>query len=465
MKIVPEIFYTKPLSSTLLEKGQRREFWIVGPEYSDSEKEFRVIWNIVKKLEMPMEKGSYNNLESGDMQIVLWDGTFVVAAKSARYPDRLVGEGLSGVILAEAAKLKRNLWTKHIRPALSDFNGWSFHSSTPEGKNWFYELFTRAIDPENTEWSGWKMPAWRNPYVYRQPTLDEHVAKLLELQRTSYESVFKLKRDHNLQIDSEIMDEINDLTPEAFKQEIGADFTEYVGRVFNEFDEDIHVSSLNYNPAWQSFGAVDYGYTNPSVWLLVQIGPWGEINVLNEVYEEGLAPTDFADLILYRNLRPSNMTCFYADPADPGASRILESKLQIRSKPHTGGELQVRLRQIRKALRETRNVIPEYWMPDEPIPGSNRPRLMFDRKCKRTIQDFLNYRYPELKTEVSEVTEKPMKKDDHGPEALGRLFAGLWGAEDKPKGAVVHQATFKREGKQQVPAGPVFLDALANWRR
>jgi hypothetical protein len=55
------------------------------------------------------------------MSIVLWDGTFVCTAKSARYPDRLVGEGLSGVVLCEAAKLKRPIWPEYIRPALSDF--------------------------------------------------------------------------------------------------------------------------------------------------------------------------------------------------------------------------------------------------------------------------------------------------------------------------------------------------------
>ena len=80
------------------------------------------------------------------MRISLWDGTFIVAAKSAQYPERLVGEGLNGVILSEEAKLKDKIWPKYIRPTLADYNGWSFHSSTPEGKNWFYDLWQTGQD-------------------------------------------------------------------------------------------------------------------------------------------------------------------------------------------------------------------------------------------------------------------------------------------------------------------------------
>jgi hypothetical protein len=80
---------------------------------------------------LPLEKGSYNNPDAGDMSIVLWDGTFVCTAKSARYPDRLVGEGLSGVVLCEAAKLKRSIWPEYIRPALSDFKVGRFIAPHP----------------------------------------------------------------------------------------------------------------------------------------------------------------------------------------------------------------------------------------------------------------------------------------------------------------------------------------------
>lgn len=449
-KLLPEVFYTKPIANQLLADGKKRIFWIVGPNFSDSEKEFRVIWNWIKKLEIPMERRSYNSPETGDMQIVLWGGAMEITAKSAQIPERLVGEGLSGVILSEAAKLKDTIWPKYIRPALADYSGWSFHSSTPEGKNWFYDLWRSAQDPANLNWASWRMPAWVNYYVYKTPTNSEHVMQLLELSRQTNQSVYKLAATHNLIIDSEILDSINELTVEAFLQEIAADFTEFVGRVFKEFDEEKHVTDLNYNPGWQTVAAVDYGFHNPNVWLLIQIGPWGEINVLEEIYEEGLDPEDFADEIRYRGLNPPNLRYFYPDPADPGASRILEKKLGIKAAGGTGGELNNRLNWIRKALRDPRTVIEEYWQePDLPA-GSLRPRLLFDRKCKRTIEDMLNYRYPEKKAHIEETSTKrfdlPMKRDDHGPEALGRFFAGFFGMFGKPHtGTKQYQADFSSD--------------------
>ena len=79
-----------------------------------------------------------------------------------------------------------------------------------------------------------------------------------------------------------------------FKQEIAADFTEYVGRVFQDFDEEIHVKNLDFNPDWETYAGVDYGFTNPSVWLLIQVSPFGDVHILDEVYERGLSPLEFA---------------------------------------------------------------------------------------------------------------------------------------------------------------------------
>ncbi len=474
-KLLPEVFYTKPIANQLVMDGRKRIFWIVGPTFSDSEKEFRVIWNILKRLEIPLDKPSYNNPESGDMVITLWGGAMQIIAKSAQIPERLVGEGLSGVILSEAAKLKENIWPKFIRPTLGDFGGWSYSSSTPEGKNWFYRLWQQGQDPSNKQWRSWRMPAWRNQYVYTETgrqiaigkispdtpipptefTSDSDVYRLLELSRRTSKSIYKLFDEGEYQIDIEILDSMNELTPEAFLQEICADFTEFVGRVFKEFDEETHVADLSYNPAWETYAAVDYGYSNPNVWLLIQVGPWNEINVLDEIYESGLDPEDFANEIRWRRLNPASLRTFYPDPADPLSTKILEKKLMIRAGGGTGGELLSRINHIRKALRNPRYVIPsEYDSNDVALEANSlRPQLMFDRRCKKTIEDMLNYKYPERKADTETSTdrhEKPMKKDDHGPEALGRFFAGHFGQYGKPHTRTrIHQANFSSKGTEK----------------
>ena len=52
----------------------------------------------------------------------------------------------------------------------------------------------------------------------------------------------------SLVCDSEILQLVEELPPELFAQEIGADFTEFAGQVFKDFDEAYHVGDLRFNP-------------------------------------------------------------------------------------------------------------------------------------------------------------------------------------------------------------------------
>jgi hypothetical protein len=422
-KLFQEALNTRLVKSMLEDLGKRREFWIVGPSYTDAEKEFRIMWNELAKagLKEHFDKpGSYNNPEQGLMTLSLWEGRFMVQAKSEKHPDSLVGEGLSGVVLAEAAKLKERTYNKLIRPTLADFNGWSLMTSTPEGKNWFYEMWKRGQDPNRPDWWSMRAPSWMNPYVYPLGADDDGI---LLLRRAMQEHrMIDLELFTRLGIDPEIGELVADLTEEAFNQEIAALFTEFVGRVFKGFDEEVHVGDFKREPGWTLWAASDAGFTNPSVWLLIQVDPFGErVQVLDEVYQAGLTADEFARLVKDRGLAPQGVRGFYPDPADPAFARTLEDELRIPAKKGTGGELKWRLDAIRAALKERNPHLP---------PGhvDRVPALQIDRKCVNTINDFLNYRYPEKRAQQDiNSPENPMKKDDHGPEALGRFYAGHFG--------------------------------------
>ena len=441
-ELVPEVLFTFTQRNMLKEQMKRREFWIVGPQYSDSEKEFRVVWNELTRMEVPFDKpGSYNDPTGGSMHLSCFDGTLQIHAKSAQHPETLVGEGLSGVIMAEAAKMKPSVWVKSIRPTLADFNGWSLHTSTPEGKNHFYDLWKLGCDPGNPDWDSWRMPSWVNPYVYKSPTRRADVRRLQQLMAFHFESLEgdprgadllaedmskeelasgrlrTLCNRYDLSVDDEILDLLSSMSVPSFNQEIGAEFTEFVGRVFKDFDEEVHVGDLQYNPKWPTFAAVDYGFRNPNVWLVIQVGPWGEINVLRELYQEELTATEFAHEIRDRGL-DKGVLAFYPDPASPGDTAILEDILHIPGRGGTGGELKHRLDAIRKALKESPLHVPRGHI-------DRRPQIMWDRTCTMSIYEMNEYRYPDKKEEPSRPgQENPMKKDDHSPEALGRFFAG-----------------------------------------
>jgi hypothetical protein len=414
-----EAFRTKMVLNELEDRGMRREFWIVGPEYTDAEKEFRKHYNALKKVDAPFDKpGTYYDAHAGDMQISMYQGKYMVIGKSAKHQERLVGEGLSGVIMAEAAKQKERTWTKYIRPTLADYKGWSIHSSTPEGKNWFYDLFMRGQDKHDTSWESWRFGSWRNPHVYPGGASPAGLVMLRNAIHEGRSITDRLKKDSK--VDPEIIEMMLDLSEETFNQEVAALFTEFAGRVFKDFDDEYHVGTFQYNPAFRTYAGSDYGYTNPFVWLLIQEDPYsGTVYVLDEIYETGLTIDDAAARIRSRGL--DNVSEFFPDPARPEDTLALERHLQIKGNTDTGGPIDNRLRYIRAGLKDINTHLPE----GHP---ERHPKLLIDRKCINLIREMNDYRYPDTSKETNRnPKDKPMDKDDHAPEALGRFYRGRYG--------------------------------------
>lgn len=460
--LIPKAFSAFGERTKLVDLAMTRWYWIVGPEYSDAEKEFRVVYDGLKRLGVPFDRpGTYNNPHGGDMHISLWGGLFKIDALSAKYPDTLVGEGVSGVVLSEAAKLKPTVWPKFIRPTLADYNGFSYMGSTPEGKNWFYRRWQDGQNPLLPDWQSWRVPSWENPHVYRHMKLEgrEADAAIRAMQSVWRSRVIpdklpiadplgtQLKHfmggdegweamkdrvwanvGERLGLDPEIVSLMTDLSEELFNQEVAALFNEFVGRVFKEFDEEIHVGDFDYDPAWSTYATLDYGFTNPFVWLLVQIDPHRtNIRIIDEYYETGRTTEEAGREIIGRGLAPQSLLRFYPDPAEPDRSVQLAGLLQVPSAGGTGGPLADRLEWIRRKLRPAEAVAnlprdhPE-WV----------PQLQINRRCKNMIREFNVYRYPKSAEEAAEsgqnISEAPLKKDDHTPEALGRLMAGMFGS-------------------------------------
>lgn len=423
-----EAVATRAHLAYLEDRGIRREFWIVGPNYSDSEKEFRVHYNSLKRMGAPFDNpGTYNNPHGGDMRISLYGGKYLVEAKSAQHPESLVGEGLAGVVMAEAAKLKESVWSKYIRPTLADFIGWSIFTSTPEGKNWFYDLWNDGQDETNPDWASFRMPSWLNPHVYRKGATDGQIKTLRAALEDGGFNWRKLVE--RLGVDPEVASLVRDLNDATFDQEIGADFNTMAGRVFSDFDEEVHVRDLVYNPAWETYAAVDYGFTNPFVWLLLQVDPFDNVYIIDEFYERGMTIDEIGwELKARRELTPEGLRKFYPDPASPGDTAALERHLRISSGGGTGGELETRLRYIRGALKVRNKHLP--WGDPE-----RKPKLLVNRRCKHTIDEFGKYKYPQNRSkDEANDQEKPLKKDDHTPEALGRFYAGHYGAPEDEAG-------------------------------
>jgi hypothetical protein len=389
---------------------QPQRGWIVGPNYTDCEKEFRIIYNSLKALDVDTVSDKFtSNVESGNMHIATnwgWD----IQCKSAAHPESLVGEGLDFVLLVEAGRLRRVVFTQYIRPALSDKRGWSMMTGVPEiatDTSLLYWGYSRGQDSNRATWKSWKKPSWTNNVVFPGGRNDP-----------------------------EILEAEEDLTEDEFARQYGGEFVEKVGRVLAEWDDDIHLANLEYNPNWPLYAAVDYGYTNPFVWLWIQVDEWGNTYVLGEHYITLKDTYEIAKYDLLDHPLMDKLIAFYPDPAEPDDTATLQRVLKRPSRSNTGGPLKDRLALIRSAMK----VRPEHGREED-----KRPGLVIDRSCTRLAWECREgYRWPRHKSEVKNDTELPMDKDNHGPEALGRFFKGYHGTVEEDAG---HRGSRQKKAK------------------
>ena len=147
------------------------ESWWLAPVYSQSKMVFRKLLSAAKKGD---SERAFKSVSHSEMRVELINGA-AITFKSADNPDTLRGEGLARVVVDEAARVSRDVWEEVIRPAVSDTGGKVLFISTPKGKNWFYELWTRGFDAAHPDYKSWKFPTSDNPKV---PAEDIEQARL-----------------------------------------------------------------------------------------------------------------------------------------------------------------------------------------------------------------------------------------------------------------------------------------------
>lgn len=353
----------------------KRRYWIVGPSYDLGEKEFRVIWNdliIGQQLgKNKAVKKAYSS-KQGNMYIEFPWGTRI-EVRSAQHPENLVGDGLHGVIMSEAAKHSEDTWERYIRPALADYRGWATFPTTPEGQNWLHKLWQYGRNPDFNykDWESWQFPSWENRVLYPDGRQDEEI---LQIERTT--------------------------SPEWFAQEIGADFTAFTGRIYSEFQEHSHVRSHNYNPAWKNVMVWDWGFVHPLACIEFQIDPWDNIYVWREHYGSYLTLEEHIKQVKDRVDPPGYRIDYcFGDAADPGAAATVTQNLTpcwvdpaAKAGIGVSGDAVWRegVELVKKFLRDY-----ETGETDEYGTPVRVPKFFVDHACPHTIKEFNNYKAKE----------------------------------------------------------------------
>ncbi len=253
--------------------------------------------------------------------------------------------------------------------------------STPRGYNWLYDLYTRGQSCDYPEWDSWQHASTSSRYF----------------------------RDN-------IDDLKNELTKETYEQEYLAQFTSFAGKVY-PFDRNIHVGRFDFNPDWETYCSVDFGYRMPSVvWLQVgKVDGDVEVHIIDEIiHDTNIKTEELADKILAKNYPVLHVYC---DPAGAGVqstSGIGDVEIFKRKGIFPRFKKDKVSRSIPSGIDLVRSYVEN---------AEGKARLFVSDKCVNIIEDFENYRYPDRK-ENQRLKDEPLKdgRHDHGMDAVRYFF-------------------------------------------
>jgi predicted phage terminase large subunit-like protein len=134
--------------------------WIAPSYSSDS---FQSGWRLAAHLTKQIP-GVITHLQKREFNFGAIGGGWL-QFRTAEEPDSLRGEGIDFVGFDEAAHIKNleEMWEQCVRPSLMDRRGDAWFISTPNGFNYFNNLFLRSRN--FADWASWQFPTNANPHI------------------------------------------------------------------------------------------------------------------------------------------------------------------------------------------------------------------------------------------------------------------------------------------------------------
>lgn len=297
-----------------------------------------------------------------DKEVHLVNGS-IILFRSADKPKRLRGPNIDWFYIDEAAMTSRRTWDiliGRIRRGVVD-KGWI--ATTPKGFDWVYEVFEK--DPgESTE------------YFHAQSSDNKHLpSDYLRSLKERYSGTF-------------------------YEQEVQGLFRAFEGIVYKDFNPKLHVKPRDWFKPVEEYKevvvGVDWGYTNPTTFLIIGVTGDQDYHVLEEFYETRLQIGQITQKAKGYQER-YQPTFWYCDPSEP--SFIDEFN-------QSGIPAEEGINEITPGI----NKVASFMQPKQG-PGTP-PRLFISESCENLINELQKYRFPEAR-EGRPNKDKPLKVDDH----------------------------------------------------
>ena len=276
--------------------------------------------------------------------------------RSADNPDRLRGPNLSWAHMDEGAMCPPGTWEVIIGRLRADGKaGPCWITTTPNGRNWLYK--------RREDMTVFKSRTQDNPYLARE---------FVQSLEASY-------------------------TGEFARQELFGEFISLEGLVYGGFSESDNIKSRPASDFNTWYLAMDEGYTNPAVILLVGEDGDGRLHVAREYYERGKLQSEVVQAAA--SMGPVSMAA--VDAAAAGLIADLRDN-GINATPAKG--------RVLDGIRAVQNLLL--------VQGDGKPRLTVEPDCVNIINEFQSYVWKPEKDE-------PVKENDHALDALRYLINAI----------------------------------------
>ena len=355
-------------------------YWVIAPEYRMAKS---IYWRDLVDTYIPKELIIQKNENDLILRIRALDGNeSVIEFKGSDNENSLRGAGLRGVVLDEYAFQKQYVWDKIVSPMLVQTDGWAIFITTPNGvSNHFKKFWDDAVAEEakGGDWRTFHFSSYDNPLIKKE-NLDK-------------------ERDR--------------LTPEYFEQEYMAEFAKFVGLIYTEFDNNIHVQNFEVDESWSFYRAIDFGVVDPNAVPFIGVDKDGIIHIYDELYVGDLHTSELAELIKQKSAH----RYFIATYADSAGKQSIADLSQhgvycVPVKKNTGEGnrewLHATIREVHQLLRDKKIIV--------------HPR------CKGVIKEFMSYSWK--KDRLGEAVNIPEDKNNHLMDAIRYFVVSYKGNEE-----------------------------------
>ena len=226
-------------------------------------------------------------VNASELWVELPDNKARIRIYGADNPDRLRGLYFDGAVLDEYGDMEPQTWSKVIRPALSDREGWAIFIGTPKGRNGFHRLWTAAGErggggesgAEGGAGAGGEAGAEAGAGTGGTPDWYRLMLKASETRILSQKELADARRY---------------MSDDEYAQEYECSFEAavrgaYYGREMQAMEAAGRIAEVPYDPALPVDTAWDLGIADSTViWFVQAHGPSGETRVIDVLKGEGV---------------------------------------------------------------------------------------------------------------------------------------------------------------------------------